>query len=437
MCEVKLLSKNTKAEQWINDYLIYQKSRLTIKSKKESPDSSSMSSLRENDEDDFMDLEDAKSNSETKVEDAYDFVDDSTSDKIKKCPYCDGFVGKNLRVHIMRHKGIKPYKCHYCDYDAVTMIEVRLHQRRSHKTLPINVVSKNDENSNKEIDIPKQLKYARKNIKQYVCTVCKTHVTRLNIADHKSICHPNSTTELILLKNSDVLVCSICNAYAVNEPLMNDHFKASHPGAAIIYKNEKLGKKGTKLFRRFSCKYCLTNYIEYSELLDHFQKNHKEIPIQIVAYTTSNARTTGETTIKEDLKCIITGCDSTLKTPLDLLFHVRCHYESYYCEPCSLLFNSHSKYSNHPCPKGAVIPKNKIGGAILNQRLPQIYQILSQIYGADLKSVTCEDYLSNVDRPDVTDVIEIRKPGEPLPKKLKQVAKKSTTQVNPQHLKFI
>ncbi|XP_053200783.1 myoneurin-like [Panonychus citri] len=61
-----------------------------------------------------------------------------------KCEFCDyqSRTNSQLKVHVMRHAGIKQYLCHTCNYNGVTQSDLNRHRKtQSHKSRSGNICS--------------------------------------------------------------------------------------------------------------------------------------------------------------------------------------------------------------------------------------------------------------------------------------------------------
>ena len=67
-------------------------------------------------------------------------IDSETKKKMYKCPYLCGKIFKergNLRVHIRRHTGVKPYNCNYpnCNKSFISKSKLNLHIETNHSNV--------------------------------------------------------------------------------------------------------------------------------------------------------------------------------------------------------------------------------------------------------------------------------------------------------------
>ncbi|XP_012548180.2 uncharacterized protein LOC101742695 [Bombyx mori] len=203
--------------------------------------------------------------------------------KPKSCKHCSYSTkySKALREHTLRHYGLKPYSCGYCDYTghrpALLAHLDQAHPGQKHSISSIQVPDRPPLNLNLKV-------YGKKTIadeaNKLICLICEK-----TVLEKDSETHLHDNAEGQFAKKGDVVVkCGICLALRKDVGSLQEHYSAAHAGATII--NYAYFKLQCDSRDTHHCDYCNKRFRFLMDLRSHHSAVHSTLKLK---YTTTSS----------------------------------------------------------------------------------------------------------------------------------------------------
>ncbi|XP_077288212.1 uncharacterized protein LOC143912738 [Arctopsyche grandis] len=355
---------------------------------------------------------------------------------IYSCDFCEftTLYKQSITNHNKRHWKVKPLKCKYCSGQFVLKKDIFAHHTRYHHDKPFEIVHNDMPTVPEIIKLPKvqqQLKkqFELKTPTSHICLNCKTSVSIDEIESHRLLCHPDQTN-LIVSKTHPVYKCSICRDYFPDNASIKSHFQSAHPDSEIYYELCKFPSPSIKPPQKtFLCAYCTRRFENFSSLADHHKSFHQHKTIGIIPLTSAQIQDTGE--VKKEIsfseksyECVVSSCDFKADSLSVLRRHVRDHYYIFQCALCRKSFQYSVFYVEHCKDEHnteGCLPKSLVNKqAEVLDRVVQIDRLLNYVESNQRSE---NNSAKNSSEPSCS--ATVNSSG-----KIKQVARKSTTQIN-------
>ncbi|XP_069472950.1 zinc finger protein 142 isoform X2 [Ambystoma mexicanum] len=317
-----------------------------------------------------------------------------------RCNQCD-FTCKQarcLKQHIqIRHEGVKPHKCAYCDFSTTrryrleaheslhtgvgriacdvcnqtfgTNSKLRIHKLRVHEKKPTHFCSLCDYSGYNQNDINRHLKSCHNGQLTFTCTQCeagfssetalKQHCLRrheekvcLNCQHCPFVCHSVATLKYHIQKLHPHLECGTCKELFDNRDELEGHKKshfshhcescdfAAKERPQLVHHYMEAHETDTNVERDLRCPFC-EFACHHQLVLDHHMKGHggtRAYKCSDCQYTTKNKqKITWHIRIhtgEKPYKCHL--CKYACADPSRLKYHMRIHKDErkYLCPDC-------------------------------------------------------------------------------------------------------
>ncbi|XP_039752118.1 uncharacterized protein LOC120628008 isoform X2 [Pararge aegeria] len=207
-------------------------------------------------------------------------IDEPLESRINKpvevCPHCSYSNGseRTVRTHILRHYGLKPFMCPYCNLNG-TRKSVEKHQKLYHAKKPIKLVPAavpDETPSEYSKRIASSLIDA--STAKLVCLVCRNYFT-----EAESFAHTHDKVQATFGKRGEVVVlCSVCHSLHKDVNAYFRHHKSIHPELEVNYVFSKLNSLANESKEMlYACGSCPQKFTQLKDMKSHADSNHESL----------------------------------------------------------------------------------------------------------------------------------------------------------------
>lgn len=195
-----------------------------------------------------------------------------------KCSICNfaSHSAKFTRAHVLRHYGLKPFMCPYCNLYGMRKT-IEKHQNMVHPALPINLVptpvpdEPPSEYLKKAASAPGP---SETTAVKLICLVCRNSFT-----ETESLSHSHAGTLCVFGKKGDVVVhCNACRSLHKDVAAYTQHKKTVHPELLVDYLFIKLNTASMESKELvYACDNCPQKFSLLRDIKSHSDANHASV----------------------------------------------------------------------------------------------------------------------------------------------------------------